>query len=193
MRGSRRGSTVALTPNLRRLVRPATAASVVRGSSAGWGETRRSLSQTESTGPSSQASTQRQKASALEKGKAMKPRPTRTLTALSLADERWCHPERKAKGLPRSPSAGVRGRFFAALRMTWVLSQHLACGKRLGHPGTCSRTEDDCPAPGGSLCRHANGCYTPNTTHSLVSPFFPTPDIRPVQPHPPNTGGGSAW
>src|SRR3972149_7826031 len=177
--GSRRGRTVAFTPNFRRRVRPAIAAGALRGSRTGGGETRRSLSQRESTGPSSQASTQRQKASALEKGKAMKPRPTRTLTALSLADERCCHPERRAKGLPRSPSAGVRGRFFAALRMTWVLSQHLACGKRLGHPGTCSRTEDDCPAPGGSLCRHANGCYTPDATHGGVSPSGGGAESRP--------------
>ena len=55
-------------PNLMRSVRPASAAITLITSRKGSSETRRSVCQSESTPPSSQRSTQRQKARAPENG-----------------------------------------------------------------------------------------------------------------------------
>ena len=63
-------------PNLIRRVRPAMAAMALMHSRIGWRETSRSVCQSESTPPSSQRSTQRQKARASENGKSASPSPT---------------------------------------------------------------------------------------------------------------------
>ena len=66
--GSRSGSTTTFMPNFSRSVPPASAAISASGSSAGCGETRRSLCHSESMPPPSHSSTQRQKARGPENG-----------------------------------------------------------------------------------------------------------------------------
>ena len=66
--GSRKPTEATFMPNLRRSVRPESAAITLITSRKGSCETRRSVCQSESTPPSSQRSTQRQKAPAPENG-----------------------------------------------------------------------------------------------------------------------------
>ena len=120
--GSRSPTEATFMPNLMRWVRPASAAITLITSRNGSSETRRSVCQRESTPPSSQRSTQRQKASAPENGNALSPSP-KAIDSVASLDR-----------CPRAPTGKAEPSHFYA--HAWAASRQARAATR-ARPG-CS-------------------------------------------------------